>query len=50
MSTMIISSMKELCRVLNMEGINIHSIEPCKGIANEDLVKVTYNYKEVELD
>ena len=46
MSYVIISSMSELCRFLHKTDIEVIEIEAIKGIANEDVVKVTYFHLE----
>ena len=46
MNYVIISSVSELCRFLHKTDIEIIEIVPEKGIANEDVVKVTYFHLE----
>lgn len=38
----IVTSMRELCRWLQKEDIEIIGIYPIKGIAHEDIVKIEY--------
>lgn len=44
--TIIITTMKELCRFMQKDNIEIVGMKPIKGIANEDIMKVEYRYKK----
>lgn len=47
-TTVIITSMSELCRYLNMKDIEIIGMEGIKGIDKEDIVKLTFINKDEE--
>lgn len=40
------NSAAEICRIFNLENVEIITMENVKGINNESLVKITYRYKE----
>lgn len=46
--TIIITNMTDLCRFMQKENIEIVSMKPTKGIADEDIMKVEYRYRKEE--
>lgn len=40
------NSAREICRIFNLENVEITAMENIRGIYNEPLVKITYRYKE----
>lgn len=47
--SIIVTSIKDLCCWLQKENIQIVNLIPIKGVANEDIIRIEYCYKNEEV-